>query len=34
LSAAASLNARFGLIHEANAFVTLFQRLIAHRAIS
>jgi glycosyltransferase involved in cell wall biosynthesis len=34
LSAAASLNARFGLNHEAKEFVALFQRLIAHRAIS
>jgi glycosyltransferase involved in cell wall biosynthesis len=34
LSAAASLHARFGLNHEANAFVSLFQRLIDHRAIS
>ena len=29
LSAAASLNTRFGLTHEANAFLTLFRRLIA-----
>lgn len=34
MAAAASLNARFGLTHEANEFVTLFQRLIAHRAIN
>jgi glycosyltransferase involved in cell wall biosynthesis len=32
MSAAASLNARFGLTHEANEFLTLFRRLIAQRS--
>lgn len=34
MSAAASLNTRFGLTHEANEFLTLFRRLIAKRSLN